>query len=158
MRGTREGDCRCDDAIVAKYVAELSGPLLDRIDLQIEVGRIDLGEMIGTPQAESSAAIRARVLASRERQRERYKGMRIESNAELAPSQLRRFCALDDAGAALLRDACAKRQLSARAFDRIVRVARTIAYLDGEDAITREHLAEAIRYRSLERLGTRRVA
>jgi magnesium chelatase family protein len=158
MRGTRDGDCRCDDAIVARYVAKLSGPLLDRIDLQIEVGRITFTEMTDGVQTESSAAIRARVVAARELQRERYRQLGIESNAELAPAQVRVFCPLDESGAGLLRDACAKRQFSARAFDRIARVARTIADLSGSAAIAREHVAEAIRYRSLERMGIRRVA
>jgi magnesium chelatase family protein len=158
MRGTRDGDCRCDDAIVAKYVAKLSGPLLDRIDLQIEVGRITIDEMHKGPEAETSAQIRRRVVAARELQRARYRAIGLESNAELAPAQVRAFCALDQSGADLLRDACIKRQLSARAFDRMLRVARTIADLAGSDAIEREHVAEAIQYRSLERLGIRRVA
>ena len=158
LRGTRDADCRCDDAVVSKYVAKLSGPLLDRIDLQIEVSRISYSELTDGEPAEPSSAMRERVVAARERQRARYAAIGLESNAQLAPGQLRRFCALDDAGAALLRDACQTRRLSARAFDRIARVARTIADLAESAAITREHVAEAIRYRSLERLGTRRVA
>ena len=158
MRGTRDGDCRCDDAIVAKYVAKLSGPLVDRIDLQLEVGRITFTEMAERTSSEHSAAIRERVVAARERQRSRYAEIGVESNAALSPSQIRRFCELDERSAALLGEACAKRQLSARAFDRIARVARTIADLAGIEAIGREHVAEAIRYRSLERLGMRRVA
>ena len=158
MRGTRDGDCRCDDAVVAKYVAKLSGPLIDRIDLQIEVGRISFPEMIDRAPAEPSAAIRNRVVSARERQRRRYAKLGVESNAELEASQVRGFCALDDASAAFLREACVKRQFSARAFDRIARVARTIADLAGSDAIEREHVAEAITYRSLERLGARRAA
>jgi magnesium chelatase family protein len=158
MRGTRDGDCRCDDAVVAKYVAKLSGPLVDRIDLQIEVGRISFPEMVDRAPAEPSAAIRSRVVRARERQRQRYTKLGVESNAELEASQVRHFCALDDASASLLREACIKRQFSARAFDRIARVARTIADLAGSDAIGREHVAEAITYRSLERLGTRRAA
>jgi magnesium chelatase family protein len=158
MRGTRDADCRCDDAVVSKYVAKLSGPLLDRIDLQIEVGRITFDELTEGEAAEPSAASRARVRAARERQRARYEKIGLESNAQLAPAQVRGFCALDDAGSTLLRDACQSRRLSARAFDRIARVARTIADLAESATITREHVAEAIRYRSLERLGTRRVA
>ena len=158
MRGTRDGDCRCDDAIVAKYVAKLSGPLLDRIDLQIEVGRITFTEMHERTAAEPSSNIRARIVSARDLQRARYRTLGIENNGQLAPAQVRVFCALDDEAASLLRDACAKRQFSARAFDRIARVARTIADLANCDTIARDHVAEAIRYRSLERIGTRRVA
>ena len=100
----------------------------------------------------------ARVIAARERQRMRYAELGIGNNAELAPGQVRHFCALDDAGAAVLRDACLKRQFSPRAFDRIARVARTIADLGCAENIAREHVAEEIGYRSLERLGARRVA
>ena len=158
LRGSRDKDCRCDDAIVAKYIAKLSGPLLDRIDLQIEVAGISFSDMHEGFRAEPSSEIRTRVVAARERQRRRYCEIGFESNAELLPAQLRQFCTLDDASAAFLREACAKRQFSARAFDRIVRVARTIADLAASDAILREHVAEAIRYRSLERIGVRRVA
>ncbi|HEY1729017.1 MAG TPA: YifB family Mg chelatase-like AAA ATPase [Candidatus Baltobacteraceae bacterium] len=158
MRGTRDADCRCDDAIVAKYVAKLSGPLLDRIDLQVEVGRVSFAEISEGLPMESSAAIRARVVAARELQRGRYASIGLESNAELASAQLREYCRLDETASVLLKEASTKRQFSARAFDRIVRVARTIADLAGSSAIQREHVAEAIGYRSLERIGTRRVA
>jgi magnesium chelatase family protein len=158
MRGSRDADCRCDDAIVAKYVAKLSGPLLDRIDLQIEVGRVSFAEISEGPQMESSAAIRARVVAARERQRERYAEIGLESNAELTPAQIREYCRLDADAAALLKEACNRRQFSARAFDRIARVARTIADLNAGASIEREHVAEAVQYRSLERIGNRRVA
>jgi magnesium chelatase family protein len=158
MRGSRDSDCRCDDAVVAKYVAKLSGPLLDRIDLQIEVGRVTFSEISEGPLMESSAAIRARVVAARELQRERYASIGLESNAELASAQVREYCRLDDAASVLLKEASEKRQFSARAFDRIARVARTIADLAGSAAIAREHVAEAIQYRSLERIGGRRVA
>jgi magnesium chelatase family protein len=158
LRGTRESDCRCDDTIVARYVSKLSGPLLDRIDLHIEVGRVSVGEMSDATAAENSASIRARVVAARERQVYRYRELGITSNAALSPALLRRMCALEESAAALLREAFSKRHFSARAFDRITRVARTIADLAGSDTIEREHIAEAIRYRSLERLGARRVA
>ena len=158
MRGSRDADCRCDDTVVSKYVAKLSGPLLDRIDLQIEVGRVTFSEISDGPLMESSASIRERVVAARELQRERYAGIGLESNAELASAQVREYCRLDETASVLLKEACAKKQFSARAFDRIARVARTIADLAGREAIAREHVAEAIRYRSLERLGIRRVA
>ena len=152
-RGTRSVECRCDDAMVAKYVSKLSGPLLDRIDLQIEIARVAFDDMVRYDGAERSAAIRERVVAARERQRERYAGTRLGCNAEIPGNAMRRYCALDEPAMRLLAVASAKRQFSARALDRIARVARTIADIAGHESIRAEHVAEAIRYRSLERLG-----
>lgn len=152
-RGTRSVECRCDDAMVAKYVSKLSGPLLDRIDLQIEIARVPFDDMVRYDGAERSASIRARVLAARERQRLRFAQTSFFCNAEIPGNAMRRYCALDEPAMRLLAVASAKRQFSARALDRIARVARTIADLNGDDGIRAEHVAEAIRYRSLERLG-----
>jgi magnesium chelatase family protein len=152
-RGTRSAECRCDDAMVAKYVSKLSGPLLDRIDLQIEIARVPFDDMVRYEGAEPSARIRERVLAARERQRHRFLGTRLGCNAEIPGNAMRRYCALDEPAMRLLAHASAKRQFSARALDRIARVARTIADLAGLEAIRGEHVAEAIQYRSLERLG-----
>ena len=154
-RGTRSAECRCDDAAVAKYVAKLSGPLLDRIDLQIEVARVPFDDMVRTERAEHSAAIRERVLAARERQRERFKEAPISCNAEIPGSAVRTYCRLDARAMELLAHASARRQFSARALDRIARAARTIADLAAADEIDSAHVAEAIQYRSLERLDTR---
>lgn len=154
-RGTRSTECRCDDAAVAKYVAKLSGPLLDRIDLQIEIARVPFDEMARTEHAERSAAIRQRVIAARERQRARFKDTPITCNAEIPGSAVRTYCRLDQHAMELLAHASARRQFSARALDRIARAARTIADLAGSEAIATEHVAEAIQYRSLERLDTR---
>lgn len=153
FRGSRNNDCRCDDAAVARYVAKLSGPLLDRIDLHVEVARIPFDEMFARTAAEPSAAIRARVEASRARQRDRYAGTSIHANGAVAGNEVRHWCALDEPAAALLRAAAAKGHLSARALDRISRVARTIADLAGSPRILAGHVAEAIGYRSLERHG-----
>lgn len=150
-RGTRSVECRCDDAAVAKYVGKLSGPLLDRIDIQIEVARVPFDDMVRPDPGERSEAIRARVLAARERQRARF-GDATGCNAEIAPNALRRYCPLDDIALRLLAQASAKRQFSARALDRIVRVARTVADLAACERIAAEHVAEAIAYRTLERL------
>lgn len=152
-RGTRSAECRCDDALVAKYVSKLSGPLLDRIDLQIEIARVPFDDMVRYEGGERSAQIRERVVAARERQRRRFEGTAIACNAEIPGNAMRRYCALDDAAMRLLAHASAKRQFSARALDRIARVARTIADLRGDDAIGADHVAEAIQYRSLERLA-----
>ncbi len=152
-RGTRTVECRCDDAMVAKYVSKLSGPLLDRIDLQIEIARVPFDDMVRYEGAEHSAKIRSRVVAARDRQRKRFAGAAPLSNADIPANSMRRYCALDDAALRLLAHASAKRQFSARALDRIARVARTIADLAGADAIAAHHVAEAIQYRSLERFG-----
>jgi|HubBroStandDraft_4_1064222.scaffolds.fasta_scaffold00001_76 magnesium chelatase family protein len=152
-RGARSVECRCDDAMVAKYVSKLSGPLLDRIDLQIEIARVPFDDMVRYEGAERSATIRERVVAARGRQSARFAETGFACNAEIPGNAMRRYCALDDAAMRLLAHASAKRQFSARALDRIARVARTIADLGGAEAIYAEHVAEAIQYRSLERLG-----
>jgi magnesium chelatase family protein len=152
-RGTRSAECRCDDALVAKYVGKLSGPLLDRIDLQIEIARVAFDDMVRYEGGEGSASIRRRVVAARGIQRTRFAGTTLTCNAEVPGNAMRRYCALDEPAMRLLAHASAKRQFSARALDRIARVARTIADLAGSDTIAAEHVAEAIVYRSLERLG-----
>jgi magnesium chelatase family protein len=152
-RGTRTAECRCDDATVAKYVGKLSGPLLDRIDLQIEIARVPFDDMVRYDGAEHSATIRRRVIAARERQRERFCEASLNCNADIPGNAMRRYCRLDEPAMRLLAHASSKRQFSARALDRIARVARTIADLAGSEAIAVEHVAEAIVYRSLERLG-----
>jgi magnesium chelatase family protein len=155
LRGTRGSECHCDDAAVAKYVGKLSGPLLDRIDMQVEVARVPFDDMARPAKGESSAAIRQRIVAARERQERRFSGTTITSNAGIPPGAIRRYCGLDDDPMRLLAHAAARRQFSARALDRIVRVARTIADLGGSKDIAAEHVAEAIMYRSLERLDAR---
>lgn len=154
-RGTRSAECRCDDAAVAKYVSKLSGPLLDRIDLQIEVSRVAFDDMVRTERAERSSAIRERVIAARDLQQKRFAGTPITCNAEIPGSAVRTYCPLNAEAMQLLAQASARRQFSARALDRIARAARTIADLACAEAISAEHVAEAIHYRSLERLDTR---
>lgn len=154
-RGVRNAECRCDDGAVGKYVSKLSGPLLDRIDLQVDIARVPFDDMVRRDGAEHSATIRARVVAARAVARERFAGTPIGANAEIPPSGMRRYCALDDEAMKLLALASAKRQFSARALDRIARVARTIADLANNAHIRAEHVAEAVQYRSLERLDGR---
>ena len=154
-RGTRSAECRCDDAAVAKYVAKLSGPLLDRIDLQIEIARVPFEEMVKQGSNEGSTDVRIRVEAARATQSVRYLAKGFFCNAEIPASAVRAYCRLDDTAMRLLAAACAKKHFSARALDRIARVARTIADLANAEQISSEHVAEAIQYRSLERLDRR---
>lgn len=153
FRGTRTHDCRCDDATVARYLSKISGPLLDRIDLHVELARLDFDEIVGRERGEPSVAIRARVEAARERQIARYSGSGVFTNAALPDTDVRARCALDADATSILRAGAARGTLSARALDRIARVARTIADLAGADEIGTEHVAEAIAYRTLERRG-----
>ena len=153
FRGARTSDCRCDDATVAKYIGKLSGPLLDRIDLHVDVARIAFEDMLARQGAEPSSAIRGRVESARAVQGARYRGTPVHTNAAVAGADVRRYCALGPDATAVLRAASAKGQLSARALDRIARVARTIADLGHSAEIGAVHVAEAIAYRSLERRG-----
>jgi magnesium chelatase family protein len=153
FRGSRANDCRCDDSAIAKYVAKLSGPLLDRIDLHIDVARVAFDEMVARAPAEPSTSVRSRVEVARAVQRARYARSAFEANGAVTGAELRRYCVLDGPALELLRTASARGSLSARALDRIARVARTIADLAGEERIAAHHVAEAIGYRSLERRG-----
>uniref|UniRef100_UPI00260184F4 magnesium chelatase subunit ChlI family protein n=1 Tax=uncultured Flavonifractor sp. TaxID=1193534 RepID=UPI00260184F4 len=139
--------CRCVPQAVEKYLSRLSGPLLDRIDLYVEVPPLEFEELSRRPQAESSAAIKARVDAARAVQAARFGPAGPACNAHMGPGELARFCALDGAGTGLIRGAYDRLGLTARSYDRILRVARTIADLDASADIGVEHLAEAIQYR-----------
>ncbi len=150
-RGSRANDCRCDDATVAKYVAKLSGPLLDRIDLHVTVSRVSFEELVGGNAVESSDVIRLRVEAARKVQRERLDSYGISCNAEIAAADVRSICKLDAGSMELLHAAMTRGSVSARAFDRIARVARTIADLACAAAISRAHVAEALLYRCVDR-------
>ena len=147
--GDRVRGCTCSPTAVRRYLSKLSGPLLDRIDLHVEVPRVPYDDIARRTAAEPSAAVRARVQAARVRQRARSGA--AACNAAITIKSLRECCALDDAGRALLAAASAKLQLSARAHDRILRVARTIADLEAAENVRPPHLAEAIGYRSLDR-------
>ena len=147
--GHPSGRCKCSEAEVHRYHSRISGPLLDRIDLIVEVPALDYEELKRRAPAESSAAIRERVNAAREKQRRRFSD-RAMCNARMQGKELRTFCAPDEEGDALLRAAFDTMQLSARSYDRILRVARTIADLEGADTIRAEHIAEAIQYRTYE--------
>lgn len=149
-----EKECSCPPGAVQKYLNKISGPLLDRIDLHVEVTPVPFGELSAARSQENSAAIRERVIAARERQAERYKDHPgIYCNAQISSKMLKEICVIDNAGAALLKAAMEKLNLSARAYDRILKVAKTIADLASSNDIRPEHLAEAIQYRSLDREG-----
>jgi magnesium chelatase family protein len=139
---------------VQKYLNKVSGPLLDRIDLHVEVTPVAFNELSATTAQENSASIRDRVIAAREKQAARYTNSDgIYCNAQISSKMLKEICMIDPVGANLLKVAMEKLNLSARAYDRILKVSRTIADLSQSDEIRPEHLAEAIQYRSLDRKG-----
>jgi magnesium chelatase family protein len=142
--------CRCTEKSVHDYQAKISGPLLDRIDIMVEVPALEFEELERRPNGESSADIKKRVDAARAIQRERFGGEDIEANARMTPAAMERFCRLDEEGSQLMRSAFDALGLTARSYDRILRVARTIADLDGSDTIGAMHLAEAIQYRTYQ--------
>ena len=146
-------ECTCTPPIIQRYVAKVSGPLLDRIDIHIEVPAVQYRELRAGQAAESSEAIRTRVLAARERQRERFisAAQTIYSNAQMGTRQIRTFCELGADAERLLERAMQQQGLTARAHDRILKVARTIADLEGAASISVPHIAEAIQYRTLDR-------
>ncbi len=146
--------CVCAPGVVQKYLNKISGPLLDRIDLHVEVTPVAFRDLSKIKKSEKSAEVRKRVIAARKIQEERFKGIDgVFANAQMSPRLLRDYCQVNDEGQELLKTAMEKLGLSARAYDRILKVSRTIADLDNSININNEHLAEAIQYRSLDRDG-----
>ncbi len=149
-----EKECSCPPGAVQKYLNKISGPLLDRIDLHVEVTPVPFSELSSTKKGENSSVIRNRVIRAREIQALRFQGQAgTYANAQMSSKLLKEICIISTAGQNLLKVAMEKLNLSARAYDRILKVARTIADLSGSDDIKTEHLAEAIHYRSLDRQG-----
>jgi len=146
---TRE--CTCSLSMVSRYQKRISGPLLDRIDIHIEVPRVDYEKLADDRLGEPSAVIRRRVEAARERQRRRFAGTNLTCNADMGPAEVREYCRVDEAGRSLLKAAMRQLAMSARAFHRILKLARTIADLEGSERIETHHLAEAIQYRPRRR-------
>lgn len=147
-----EKSCNCPPGAVQKYLNRISGPLLDRIDLHVEVTPVGFNELSSSDPEESSVSIRNRVIEARAKQNYRFaEQIGIYANAQMDSGLLKKICVIGKAGSALLKSAMSKLNLSARAYDRILKVSRTIADLEGKEEIGTEHLAEAIQYRSLDR-------
>ena len=144
-------ECRCSPAQVERYRSQISGPLLDRIDIHIDAPALSLTELRSEQLGETSAAMRARTETARTLQQQRFTGTRVVANARMTHAQIRRHCVIDSTLGDLLQQAMEQLSLSARAYDRILKVARTIADLASSEKIAAPHLLEAIQYRSLDR-------
>jgi magnesium chelatase family protein len=145
--GDPERSCTCTPSAVARYQKRVSGPLTDRIDIHVEVPRVNYEKLAGERLGEPSAAVRERVIATRQRQAARFRGTRLLANADMGPAEIRVHCALDAAGQSLMKAAMRQLTLSARGYHRVLKLARTIADLAGTEQIGAAHLAEAIQYR-----------
>ncbi len=146
-------ECKCSPIQIQRYVGKISGPLIDRIDIHIDVPAVNFNELRGrgVPEGDKSEVIRERVIKAREIQLLRFKGSGVFSNSGMSPTQIRQFCALDTESETLLERAMLRQGLSARAHDRILKVSRTIADLSGSENVQPQHISEAINYRSLDR-------
>ena len=139
--------CTCSPSLVARYQKRMSGPFIDRVDIFVEVPHIDYEKLADDRLGEESGKVKARVESARLTQRQRFQGTGLACNAEMTPTEVREFCATEESGQSLLKAAMKQLNLSARAFHRILKLARTIADLEGTDIIKAHHLAEAIQYR-----------
>jgi magnesium chelatase family protein len=149
--GEKSDSCSCTLREIHQYRSRISGPLLDRIDIHIEVPAVKYRDLADRAEGESSSLIAGRVEAAREIQLERFKGTRVHCNAQMMPRQIRKYCEPDSGGHRLLELVTERLGLSARAYTRILKVARTIADLEGRENLLEQHIAEAIQYRSLDR-------
>ena len=149
--GSKEKPCSCTPDQIKKYIGKISGPLLDRIDLHIEVSPVKFDNFDNSKNTTDSKTIKERVNSARKIQQERYKNIGIFSNSELTPKLIEKYCILDTESKKILNAAFSSLGLSARAYSRILKVARTIADLDNSENIKVHHLTEAIQYRSLDR-------
>lgn len=149
--GSKDKECTCTSQMISKYMGKISGPLLDRIDIQIEVTPVKYKKLDSTENIETSKEIKQRVNKARKIQRDRYKEEKIYSNSQLTPKLIEKYCKLDEGGRKILQAAFEKLGLSARAYGRILKVARTIADLEESEKIEQRHIAEAIQYRSLDK-------
>jgi len=149
--GDPKRECTCSFREIQRYRAKISGPLMDRIDIHIDVPSVPFKDLTGFPQGTSSSEIRHRVMSARKVQEKRLKKTKIYSNAMMNTRQIRKFCQIDDKSNMLLEMAMEKFGLSARALSRILKISRTIADLEGSEHIEQAHVAEAIQYRTLDR-------
>ncbi len=149
--GSKDKECHCSPAQIHKYLSKLSGPIMDRIDIHVEVDNVTYSDLKSEKEEEKSCSIKERVDRAREIQLNRFKNSKNYCNAKMSVSQTKKYCTLDKMGEEILRNAFEKLKLSARAHDRLLRLARTIADLEGEENIKPQHIAEAIGYRSLDR-------
>ena len=143
--------CTCSRKQVTSYLGKISRPVLDRIDIQVEVPSVTYEELSGRDKSESSKIIAERVQKARDIQRERFRGTNIRTNSQITPDLLREVCVMDEQAGQFLKNAFEKSGLSARAYDRILKVARTCADLDNSEIITKRHIARAVQYRTLDR-------
>ena len=149
--GSKIRECTCTPAQINKYMGKLSGPMMDRIDLHINVNNVTYDDLSSTVESESSETVRERVNKARKIQTERYAGTGITCNARLTPALLKKYCILSEDASKLLQASFDSLGMSARAYDRILKVSRTIADLDGSENIEMQHVAEALQFRSLDR-------
>lgn len=149
--GSEERDCICSPKAVHQYINKISGPLLDRIDIQLEVQRLKYENIMQGKDTENSENIKTRVNIARNMQRDRYKNDGIYSNSELTPKLIKKYCKLSSNAENILKIAYQRLGLSARGYSKILKVARTIADLEGKEQIKEEHIAEAIQYRNLDK-------
>ena len=149
--GSKEKECSCSTNAISKYMGKISGPLLDRIDICIEVTQVKYNKLDSNERIETSEEVKKRVDKARKIQLERYKNSKILSNSELTPKLIDKYCKLDENGKKILENAFNKLKLSARAYGRILKVARTIADLEASENIQVNHIAESIQYRSIDR-------
>jgi magnesium chelatase family protein len=144
-------ECTCTPPLIQRYVSKISGPLLDRIDIHIDMPAVRFKELRQEAGGETSDAIRARVIRARERQLERFQGEKIFCNAQMSSRQIRKYCDISPESERMLESAMNRLGLSARAHDRILKVSRTIADMEGAENVSSDHVSEAIQYRSLDR-------
>lgn len=149
--GSKEKECTCSSQAIQKYMGKISGPLLDRIDIQVEVTPVKYEKLQGKEKIETSEEIKARVDKARKIQQERYRNLKIHSNSQLTPTLIEKYCKLGEKEKQILKKAFDTLGLSARAHGRILKVARTIADLDEKGNIEVAHITEAIQYRSLDK-------